>query len=337
MMTQEDLSVLRLIKNLLEKDEQIQGASPPNLPSQESTNANTYMEQLKRKVNVLQEQISSQMQMIQMTMEYMEREEANKADLIPRAEPEQAGNISLYTQSIKQKMLDYKESLSDVLPHSFVMAHEIKDNIAGFLAIKVRNKLFYLVSVQNKLKGVNSTLVMLLVHRILEELLEDHRIQDVANIVAHVDKSINDIFATDETKRETPVSIGICAIDWLNATLSFSGVQTTLFVLDSGKIEEVKTTQTPLGSLQKQDTPIQKQHIALKKGMFFYLADAQMTEGFTDAAQEAENKMAECKKLMQEQQGKPAHDMRADFQRLFTNWESQSQNKCNTFITGFGI
>jgi hypothetical protein len=344
MMTPEDREILKLIRQLLEKDEQ---TVPPatnvtadarlthlRQASATAQGAANMVGQLQRKIAQLQEQIQSQMQMIEMTLSYVETEPHQGLHTLnaPLTETPKNQGFASYLEVLEKEVLMDGNPLQDYFPNSFLLNRPLKDSVAGFITTHDQNKIFYLVSIAQSQKGAKSALLSVIVKQILTELFEQRRYDNVGSVIEYVDQKLSRWFGNEA---DLGVQIGVCTVDWLEATLSFSGLQSSLFVVEAGQVEEIKGLDAAFGSLQNQKP--KKQVISLKKGMQFYWLSQPSLGAFAADLEKRITFLAELKKLMQQGQTWRLAQRQQAFEQSLQEWKKRQPPTENLFLISFEI
>ncbi len=191
-----------------------------------------------------------------------------------------------YASRIQQSMLPLLEHIQTVFPESFVFFRP-KDIVSGdfYWFYTLPNTQQALVAaVDCTGHGVPGSLMSIIANSLLNSIVIDKQIHDVAQILNDLHKGIRDTLKQDTTDSRDGMDMALCLIDQSNCTLHYAGARNPIYVVTDYKIDlpaeqirafetekyhlaEIKADRNPIGGFQYESERVfVKRTIQLEKG-----------------------------------------------------------------------
>ncbi len=219
----------------------------------------------------------------------------------------------IYAKHIQKKILPQSEKINNSIPKNFVL-YKPKDIVSGdFYWFAHQNDITYIAAIDCTGHGVPGAFLTFICNNLLNKGLFEKNITSPCKLLNFLNDEINLILHSNE--KEIGINDGmdlvLCAFDFNNNVLRFSGAKNPLILIREGEINRYKTNKQSIGTLFS-DKPIhfEAQEIKLQKNDCIYI----FSDGFADQFGEASKrkymitrfrkKLLEIHKLSPEEQKK---------------------------------
>ncbi len=329
-MNNEDLIVLNLIKYLLNREE-ISGDVIPEMNVNTVTNhQDDLSNQLadyagsNHELDQLKEQVSSQMQMLQMTIEHLSAE-------IDRLEAENQAlatqeNSQDYLRFIQKATFDSEDDLKMILPNSFALQNAEEAPYKNFFWIREKNGLIYLIVAACTGEGMSGISLATVCNNFANHFVPDRESGgDCQTILKDFQRRAQKSLDNHGDFEFAPqLEVGICVIDKLKAEMEFCGSEIQMLVVENNEIKSLK-------GANKNSDP-QKHSLKIRRGSNYYLVSNQYQSRMA-AASEA-SKLDEVLLKMKDQD---FSSQRAELKKQINMRPLEDSRQTDVLLLGFGF
>lgn len=186
-----------------------------------------------------------------------------------------------YAQRIQNALLPFHDKIEQNLgrEHFFIL-YEPRDVVSGdfYFFEKVGSKQI-IAAADCTGHGVPGALMSMIGINILEEIVVSLQITEPNEILNQLHKKIRYALKQSETRNRDGMDIAVCVIDHEKKTLAYSGAKNPLYLIQNGKLTELKADKKTIGGHQVEDERFFTAHqLALEKESVFYI----FSDGYQD-------------------------------------------------------
>ena len=194
-----------------------------------------------------------------------------------------------YAKTIQNAILPFKENIDKVL-ETFIL-YQPKDIVSGdfywfshYCKTKTTNAFSFFAVVDCTGHGVPGAFMSMIGSRLLNEIVNERRTFNTANILSSLQTGIQKALKQDQTENHDGMDVCLCKIEELENSkfeISFTGAKRSLFYLKKNEatINELKADRISIGGINyttKKSFTVQK--VTLDKNDIIYLS----TDGYGD-------------------------------------------------------
>jgi len=329
-MTSEDIEVLKLIKRLLEKESN--STSHPfkeDNGKEQSLESTNHIEDLKHKIDLLQEQLSSRIDMIKMTLQYVENEKhQGEYTLNSPLTISPSSNIE-YASLIEESFFHSEKCLKNFYPQSFVVQNDKDNKLGGFVYIKDENRMLYMVSVIYSKPTQELLLLSVLIKKALDDFFEATHKKDTLMIWGYLNQKIYKWLGSGKNPAKNNIHVSVMAIHWQESSVSFVGNDMLACLVSNGTLEDILTPDVEIGRTKDIPANLTKNTYRLEKGMHIYLASSQLVSTIKD---QEEDKWTSFRQLMKESANWQSEHRKQEFEHFLQKCYAQSSSEHSDFF-----
>jgi len=330
-MTSEDIEVLKLIKRLLEKESNStsQTSRKEGDGQEKSLQSTNYIEDLKNKIDLLQEQLSSRIEMIKMTLQYVE-EEKNQGEYTLNSPlvVSPSSNIE-YSNLIEESFFHSEKRLKNFYPHSFVIQNNRDNNMGGFVYIKDENRMLYMISVIYSKPSQEFLLLSVLIKKALDDFFDATHKKDTLMIWGYLNQKIYQWLGGKQSPEKNNIHVSVTAIHWQESSVSFVGNDMSACLVSNGSIEDIPTPDVEIGRTKDIPPSLTKHTYRLEKGMHIYLASSQLIAIIKD---QEEDKWTSFRQLIKESSNWQSEHRRQEFEHFLQKCYAKNSSQHSDFF-----
>jgi serine phosphatase RsbU (regulator of sigma subunit) len=129
------------------------------------------------------------------------------------------------------------------------------------------------------------------------------------------------------------MDIALCCIDKENGKLEYAGAFNPIYIVENGKLYEIKGDRMPIGIFDDSVHPFKKHTVDIKKGMIIYM----FSDGFPDQFGGPDGKKlkaARFKDLILEISKEPMNIQKIKFDDALTDWFHGNEQVDDILVMG---
>jgi serine phosphatase RsbU (regulator of sigma subunit)/Tfp pilus assembly protein PilF len=281
-------------------------------------------------------------------------EEKNK--LIEEKNKEITDSIT-YAKRIQEAILPANSLLNKHLIDGFVL-YKPKDIVAGdfYWMHPLENDTVLIAVADCTGHGVPGAMVSVVCHHALNRSVREYNLTEPGLILDKTREFVIDTFAqNNEFNVRDGMDIAICAINYKNQTVQFSGANNPLYILTTNnntisslpiscKIEEaynttlyeIKGDKQPIGSYTNELSPFKTHTISIQKNDMIYL----FTDGYADQFGGEKGKKLKYKtfkKLLMLNSTQKMDDQKNLLNKFFNEWKGDMEQVDDVCVLGIKI
>jgi serine phosphatase RsbU (regulator of sigma subunit) len=194
----------------------------------------------------------------------------------------------IYAQRIQEALLPSESALRKHFRDSFIM-YRPKDIVSGdFYWIGEKGDRKFIVAADCTGHGVPGALMSMIGHDLLEKFINSENTGNPGMIMDNMNMALGQTFNRERNTSmiiRDGMDMGICAIDFRNKKIEFSGAFFPLFLIRENRLIEIKGDKYTLG-MAPGETHFTNNEIDLQNGDIIYL----FSDGYVDQFGGEENK-----------------------------------------------
>jgi len=245
-----------------------------------------------------------------------------------------------YARGIQESMLNSSRNIAELLPDSFLL-NAPRDIVGGdFIWTHSQEvngtRCIYFAVADCTGHGVPASLMSVMFHHAMNEVVKDMRLPSPARILERVNENCAMFFGTDHGIRlGDGMSISLCMYDPDALILTFAGSFQSIFVLNEGELVRIKGDRIHIGAGLKElnNKRFSDHRMQLADGAMIYL----FSDGFVDQfGGEAGRKLnaGNFKKLLAQAQSIPIAHQHKYFQDAFRSWKGPHDQVDDVMLLG---
>jgi len=182
-----------------------------------------------------------------------------------------------YAKKIQSAILPPDKMVNQFLKESFIL-YKPKDIVAGdFYWLEVVGDVIYYAAADCTGHGVPGAMVSVVCHGALSRAIREFKLTSPAKILDKVRELVIETFNASQDEIKDGMDIALCALNYKTNTIHYSGANNSLYIVNNGKIKEVKANKQPIGRYVTSE-PFTNHEISLSKGDTIYI----FTDGYVD-------------------------------------------------------
>jgi DNA-binding XRE family transcriptional regulator len=330
-MTSEDIEVLKLIKRLLEKESN-SNSQPSHSEGDEqdkSLQSTSHIEDLKKKIDLLQEQLASRIDMIKMTLQYVEDEQNQGEHTLNSPLAFSPSSNIEYSNLIEESFFHSEKRLKNFYPQSFVIQNNKDNKMGGFVYIKDENRMLYMVSVIYSKPSQEFLLLSVLIKKALDDFFDATYKKDTLMIWGYLNQKIYQWFGGKQSLDKNNIQVSVTAIHWQESSVSFVGNDMFACVVSNGNIEDIQTPDVEIGRTKDIPPSLTKNTYRLEKGMHIYLASSKMASVIKE---QEEDKWTSFQQLIKESSNWQSEHRKQEFEHFLQKCHAQNSSEHSDFF-----
>lgn len=180
-----------------------------------------------------------------------------------------------YAQQIQQAMMPHKNRLNHSFPENFVI-YKPREMLSGDFYWLNDQKDMKLVAVADCAgRGVPGAFLTMLGTLVLNHVIRESKRTNPQEVLTLMDKLVQRTLTAAEAN--LAIKISLCCIDYAKGIIMFTGANSSLFIVNKGRLKQIKGNRHPIGKgLYNAKDPLVIHELEFAKGDVLYL----MTDGF---------------------------------------------------------
>jgi serine phosphatase RsbU (regulator of sigma subunit) len=217
----------------------------------------------------------------------LKEDETIKLEILEQKNQIEAKNRDLndsvnYASKIQEAMLPETETLTDMIPNSFVF-YKPRDVVSGdfYWFRETSENVIYIAAADCTGHGIPGALMSMIGHSKLNSIVIPKSELSPGMVLDELDKSVTNSLSNKKYKTESKdgMDVGLCRIDLNTRKISYAGALLNLICINGEEITEYKSNRFPIGGgAAYQKTEFNTIEIDIQKGDQFYM----YSDGFPD-------------------------------------------------------
>jgi serine phosphatase RsbU (regulator of sigma subunit) len=245
-----------------------------------------------------------------------------------------------YAKKIQFAILPPLEIIKKNLPSSFVF-YKPKDIVSGdfyFFREIVPNEKFIIAACDCTGHGVPGALMSVIGNNFLEHII-NNGVYSPSMILTQLNQSVINTLKQDAESSESKdgMDIALCLIDKTNNSVSYSGANRPLYILNSfGECTEIKGDKRPIGGLDNRHYEFTEHQLSLNTNESYYL----FSDGYVDQFGGEKNKKFSSKRfkeMLSALANRPLNSQYHEIENTFENWKQSNSQTDDVLVIGFKI
>ena len=245
-----------------------------------------------------------------------------------------------YAKKIQFAILPPIDLIKKNLPHSFVF-YKPKDIVSGdfyFFREIIPNEKFIIAACDCTGHGVPGALMSVIGNNFLEHIINSG-VYKPSEILTHLNQSVINTLKQDAESSESKdgMDIALCLIDKTNNSVSYSGANRPLYILNSnGECTEIKGDKRPIGGLDNRHYEFTEHQLSIHKDESYYL----FSDGYVDQFGGEKNKKFSSKRfksILSTLSGLPFNSQYHEIEKTFENWKHSNSQTDDVLVIGFKV
>jgi len=229
-----------------------------------------------------------------------------------------------YAQKIQEAILPSETDIALHLPNNFIL-FKPKDIVSGdFYWFSKKEEKAFIAAADCTGHGVPGAFMSMIGNSLLNEIVNDNGVNEPAKILQELKEGvIKSLKQTGEAgKQKDGMDIALCAFDFKNNILEFSGAYNPLIRIRDGILEETRSDRMPIGIYSDDGGKVFTNHkFEMEKGDVYYF----YTDGFVDQFGGPKGKKymgKRFKKLLLEIHGQPMTKQKEKLNEVVEGWKA---------------
>ena len=187
-----------------------------------------------------------------------------------------------YASKIQEAMLPEVETLTNILPKSFVF-YKPRDVVSGdfYWFKETANNLLYVATADCTGHGIPGALMSMIGHSKLNSIVGNKSDLAPGTVLQKLDRAVSESLSNKKYKTESKdgMDVGMCKVDLKNKKIQFAGAFLNLVRIQNGEVTEFKGNRFPIGGGSSyQKTDFDNVEVDILPGDDFYM----YSDGFPD-------------------------------------------------------
>jgi len=187
-----------------------------------------------------------------------------------------------YASKIQEAMLPEKETLTDLIPNSFVF-YKPRDVVSGdfYWFKETGDNIIYVATADCTGHGIPGALMSMIGHSKLNAIVNDKSNLEPGVVLKKLDKAVTDSLSNKKYKTQSKdgMDVGLCKVDLNQNKIQFAGALLNLVRINGEEVTEFKANRFPIGGGESyQKTDFETVEIDIQSGDQFYM----YSDGFPD-------------------------------------------------------
>ncbi len=271
--------------------------------------------------------------------EEVKKELAHSYDIINQHNVDMLNSIN-YAKKIQSALLPPKQLILKNLPESFLFYLQ-KDIVSGdfyFFKEIIPQQKFIIAACDCTGHGVPGALMSMIGSNFLEHIIEDDCFSP-GKILTQLNKSIIGALKQDgvQTEGRDGMDVALCLIDKTTNTLTFSGANRPLYILDeNGMHTEIKGNKRPIGGFDNSLYEFEEEAIKLMPNNSYFI----FSDGYADQFGGEKNKKLSTKRFksfLTEIHQEPMIKQEEIVAAYYKDWKSNNEQTDDVLVIGFKV
>ncbi|UXP31976.1 response regulator [Reichenbachiella agarivorans] len=185
--------------------------------------------------------------------------------------------------------------------------------------------------------GVAGALMSMIGESLLNQIVHEHEITDVDEILENLNIGIIEILNQSENENHHGMDASILVIDRAKSQVHFAGAKQNLLYTKDGKIETIKGERISIGGFVDEERGYKKHVVDFEEGeTSFYM----FSDGFPDQFGGPGNKKFSAARLtecLEQNMDKPMDEQKAILEKTLTDWIGDEKQTDDIMIMGIRI
>ena len=244
-----------------------------------------------------------------------------------------------YARKIQQAILPPQDLIKKHLPQSFVL-YLTKDIVSGdFYWFSHFETFSIIAAVDCTGHGVPGAFMSLIGYNILNRVVNENKVTDPKDILLQLNTGVLNVLHKNQSESKDGMDIAICKINHTQNTLEYAGAMRPLWVVQDGKLEEVRADKIPIGTKphdRVEEISYTTHTIPLEKGKTFYI----FTDGYADQfGGEKDKKFStgKFKDLLIANAELPFEQQEQNIREAHLAWKGENEQVDDILLIGFTL
>lgn len=244
----------------------------------------------------------------------------------------------LYAKRIQTAILPSDNELANLGNEHFVLFKPMNIVSGDFYWISKKGKKILVSAADCTGHGVPGAFMSMIGNTLLNKIVNENNITKPNNILHQLREEIIESLnqAKDDNLSKDGMDMTICAIDFEELKLEFSGANNPLIIVRKGEVLEYKGNKQPVGMLMGELHPFTNHVIEIQKGDALYL----FSDGFQDQFGGEQGKKfmkRRFKELLSEISDKPMKQQHDILDKTITEWIKNTRQIDDILVMGIRI
>ena len=243
-----------------------------------------------------------------------------------------------YASKIQQAILAKDDYISLQLDEHFIM-FQPKEIVSGdFYWYHSGKEKQFLMAADCTGHGVPGSLVSMLLHDMLNQLIIDQKRTDPGEILTLLNKRLHKIFKKEANKKQANdgMDVAFCIINKKEGQIDFAGAINPLLRVRNGLWEEFKADRASIGGNTRIDKSFNTSRITIEKGDWYYI----YSDGFQDQFGGPKNKKfmsKNFKNLLANNSGLNKDEQLKKLTKSYKEWARDYEQIDDILVIGFCV
>jgi serine phosphatase RsbU (regulator of sigma subunit)/Tfp pilus assembly protein PilF len=244
-----------------------------------------------------------------------------------------------YAQRIQQAILPPPELLSQIITDNFIF-YQPKDVVSGdFYQLYQLDNEIIVVTADCTGHGVPGAFMSMIGNEQLGKIIMERGITQPAAILDALHLGIRKALKQDRSDIETRdgMDLALYKLNYKTLELEYAGANRPLWILENGKINEIKANKQPIGGIQSESrTSFTNHSVKLRNGNILF----SFTDGFIDQFGGEKGKKYMLKKFGQFLEtigSKPMSQQHNDLIKEFNDWKGNREQIDDILVIGVKV
>lgn len=267
-------------------------------------------------------------------IEFKEQETQKQKHLVYEKNKEITDSIN-YAKRIQEAILPSFEAMQLALRNGFVL-YKPKDIVAGdFYWMEQEGDKVFFAAADCTGHGVPGAMVSVVCSNALTKALIEEKAQSTGELLDKTKEIVVQRFAKSGGEVKDGMDISLCAIDFRNMHLQWSGANNPLWIVRNNEIIEFKPDKQPIGK-HVSSTSFTTHNIELQNGDSIYI----FTDGYQDqfgGAKGKKYKAAQMKEKLLAIQSQTMDEQKDSIDNAFVEWKGDLEQVDDVCVIGLRV
>jgi len=244
----------------------------------------------------------------------------------------------LYAKRIQTAVLPRQTYIDEILPENFIL-FKPRDVVSGdFYWVRQINHHIVIAIADCTGHGVPGAIMSMLGISLINEIVLKREITQANHVLNELRKQIKQALRQTGRKGEAGdgMDMALCAFDTKTNMLQYSGAFNPLYLVQNGKLAEIKADKMPIGFYPNEKPTFTNHEIQLKDGDIFYL----FSDGFIDqfgGKKGFKYKTPNFQKILKENHNKPMVIQKELLEQELKIWMQAHEQTDDILVMGVRI
>ena len=242
-----------------------------------------------------------------------------------------------YAKRIQDSILPSAEEIRKSFPEHFVFFQPCEIVSGDFYWLSRQKNKTILAVADCTGHGVPGAFMSMIGNTLLNEIVNEQRIFNPADILNHLNEGIVHALHQDSRSQDDGMDISLCLFDHDTNMLTFAGAHHSLYVIDGSRIAKITGDPFSIGSkLGKSSGSFSQHEVSQKKNTSVFLT----TDGYADQPGGEKGKKFmryRLEELLLSIADSPVNEQKGNLEKQFTQWKGNKNQVDDILIVGIKI